>query len=258
MKEKSIFERAKSGLTPEQLAKREAIRKKLRIVGAVFFLAAIAGMTYLVLPFLRNVGQDGYLEKVQQTIGEYGSVGGPVVFVSIQALQVVVAVIPPVQVVGGLLYGWFFGALLSFAGIVLGALIVWGVVRLMGAALVEAVVSEKHLKKFSFLDDERRLIFILIILYVIPGVPKDIITYLVPLTKIKLKDFLLYVMPFRLPAIFLSTAFGNNAAKGNIGAAIAVVSVIVVIAVLGLIFREKIITKLSEHSKRNKMHKADE
>ena len=252
MKEKSIFERAKSGLTPEQLAKREKMRKRIRIVGAVFFLLAVAGITYLVLPFLRNVGKEGYFEKVRETIDGYGTVGGPLVFVAIQALQVIVAVIPPVQVVGGLLYGWFFGALLSFAGIVLGALAVWGVVKLMGAPLVEAVVSEKHLKKFSFLEDERRLIFILIILYVIPGVPKDIITYLVPLTKVKLRDFLLYVLPFRLPAIFLSAAFGSSVTNGNFGGAIAVVSVIAVIAIFGLMFREKILGH-----RKSKMHKSD-
>ncbi|SDA18686.1 Uncharacterized membrane protein YdjX, TVP38/TMEM64 family, SNARE-associated domain [Ruminococcus sp. YE71] len=257
MKEKSIFERADGGLTAEQLAKRDAVRKRIRIVGLVFFLLAVAGITYLVLPFLKNVGKDGYFEKVQDTIDDYGTVGGPIVFVVIQALQVIVAVIPPVQVVGGLLYGWLFGALLSFAGIVLGALAVWGVVKLMGAPLVEAVVSEKHLKKFSFLEDERRLIFILIILYVIPGVPKDIITYLVPLTKVRLRDFLMYVMPFRLPAILLSTAFGSSAAKGNYGAAIAVVSAIAVIAVLGLMFREKILAKLGEHHHKSKMHKSD-
>lgn len=256
MKEKrSLFKREE--LTPEQTAKRDKNRRIIRIISAVFFLVAMAGMTYLLLPLLHGIGKEGYFEKVQETITSRGTFRGLILFLALQALQVVVAIIPAIQIVGGLLYGWFIGGFLSFAGILLGTLAVWGIVKLLGAPLVEAVVSEKHLKRFSFLDDEKRLILILIILYIIPGVPKDVITYLVPLTKIKLRDFMLYVMPFRLPAIFLSSAFGFNITEGNYTAAIFVVVIIALIACAGFFFKDKVLDYLSKRHKRSRLHKSD-
>ena len=124
-----------------------------------------------------------------------------------------------------------------------------GIVKRLGKPLVEAVIGEKHIRRFGFLEDEHKLIIILIILYIIPGVPKDVITYLVPLTDIKLRDFLLYVIPFRLPAILLTTALGSNLTKGNYTAAIVIVGAIVVIAVLGFIFRDRILSALDKRKK---------
>lgn len=247
MKDKdiTIHIRHEKELTPEQLKKREAHKKHLRIISAIVFLLALAGISYLLIPIFQGLGEDGWAEQVRERISSHGTVAGLLIFLAIQALQVVVAVVPAIQAVGGVLYGSFFGSLLSFGGILLGTLIVWWIVKRLGKPLVEAAIGEKHIKKFGFLQDENRLILVLIILYIIPGVPKDVLTYIVPLTDIKMKDFFLYVLPFRLPAIMLTAALGSNVTKGNYGAAIAVVSVIVVIAVLGLIFKDKVLEVLS-------------
>lgn len=255
MKERGSWIR-RGGLTPKQAEYREKNRRIIRIISAVMFIAAMGGISYLLFPLLKGFGRDGYLDELRETISGYGRLHGLAMFLAIQALQVVVAVIPAIQVVGGLLYGWFVGGLLAYAGIILGSLAVWFVVRWLGAPLVEAMVSEKHIKRFAFLDDERRLIIILIILYTIPGVPKDVITYLVPLTKIKLRDFLIYVMPFRLPAIFLSTAFGSNVTSGNYLGAIIVVAAIALIAVTGLIIKDKLLDFLNKRSEKSRLHKS--
>ena len=52
-------------------------------------------------------------------------------------------------------------------------------VKKIGTPIVEAFVDEKQLKKFKFLQDERKLTGILIVLYLIPGIPKDVLTYIV-------------------------------------------------------------------------------
>ena len=102
----------------------------------------------------------------------------------------------------------------------------------------------KKLKKFKFLQDEKKLTGILIILYLIPGVPKDVITYIVPLTKVTKKDFFLYVMPFRLPAIMMSTILGTNFGKGNYMAAIVIMCVCVAIGVAGYFLKDPVVNKL--------------
>ncbi|MGN0634008.1 MAG: TVP38/TMEM64 family protein [Oscillospiraceae bacterium] len=240
-----------SEATPERRAKIESIKRIMRVVGAVIILAAFAGMVYLLYPILKGFGSDGWLEGVEQRISEYSGIEGIFVFLMIQAMQVIVAVIPAVQVVGGVLYGWFFGALLSFGGIIIGTLFVWLLVKKIGAPLVEAVVSEKNLKKFSFIENERKVLSLLMLLYLIPAIPKDVITYLVPLTKIKMKDFFFYVLPWRIPAILLSTIFGSNVTKGNYGAAVVIVCIIIVVVIAGVACRGKILDRREERDVTN-------
>lgn len=252
MKERKIF--YKGERTPEQLEKKKKFQQRFRYISAVVLILALVGITYLLYPIFKGFGDEGWLESIQERISSYSGIWGVLIFLLIQTMQVLIAVIPAIQVVGGVLYGWFFGALLSFAGIVLGSLIVWGIVKKLGTPLVEAIVSEKHMKKFRFLEDDRKLITILVLLYVIPGVPKDVITYIVPLTKVKMKDFFLYVIPWRIPAIVLSTVFGSNVTHGNYKTAIVIVSIILIIAIIGMIFKDKIlyrINKLRRHSKKS-------
>lgn len=254
MRERKIF--SKAALTGEQLERKKKIEFYFRIITCVVFLLAMAGITYLLYPIFKGVGTDGWIEGVQERISGYGGVHGVFMFLAIQAMQVLVAVIPAIQVVGGVLYGWFWGTILSFAGILLGSMAVWGIVKKLGAPLVHAIISEKHRKKFSFLEDDHKLIIILIILYIIPGIPKDVLTYLVPLTKIKMRDFFLYVMPWRLPAIMLSAAVGSTATHGEYTAAIVFVCVTVAIALFGLIFKNKIVEAISKRKRKRKSSKS--
>ena len=231
--------------------KRRKTQNVIRIVSAVVFVIAMAGIAYLLVPLVKSwvdyaSDPDGGAEKLREEFAKHGNFNSLMIFLGIQALQVVVAVVPAIQAVGGVLYGWFFGGIASFFGIVLGALAVWGIVKKLGKPLVEAIVGEKHIKRFGFLEDEHKLTIILIILFIIPGVPKDVLTYLVPLTKIKMRDFFLVVLPFRIPSIILTTALGHNLTSGNYAGAIAISAVILVVAVLGLIFKDKILDRLNK------------
>ena len=133
----------------------------------------------------------------------------------------------------------------------LGTFIIFMLVSRFGRPLVEAFVDEKHLKKYKFLQDEHKLIRVLVIIYLIPGLPKDIISYIVPLTKVKRRDFFLYVMPCRLPAVLMSTVMGSNAVDGNFKVVIALVCVAMALGIFGFFFKDTIVEKLKKY-KRNK------
>ncbi len=113
-----------------------------------------------------------------------------------------------------------------------------------GRPLVEAFVDEKVMKKFKFLQDEKGLIKVLVILYLIPGIPKDVISYLVPLTPVKRRDFFLYVMPCRLPAILMSTLLGSNAIDGNIVPVICLIGAAAVLGIAGFFLKDTVVEKL--------------
>lgn len=224
-------------------------RKRVQIISLIVFFAAMAGATYLMWPFISSLRTDEGMESVKETLNRYGGPVSVLIFTAIQALQVIIAIVPPIQIVGGLLFGWFFGAILSFAGVVLGSLVIFLLVKKIGTPIVEAFVDEKQLKKFKFLQDERKLTGILIVLYLIPGIPKDVLTYIVPLTKVSTKDFFMYVMPCRLPAIIMSTVLGSNVGSGNFKIAIGIVAAFMVIGIIGLFFKDTILNKIKQHKK---------
>jgi uncharacterized membrane protein YdjX (TVP38/TMEM64 family) len=209
----------------------------------------IIAATWAAIPLINTMRTEEGMAALQARLESYSGLLGVLVFVFFQALQVVIAVIPPIQIIGGLLFGWLLGGLLSFLGTVLGTLCIFVLVKRFGRPLVEAFVNEKHLKKYDFLEDEKKLTFILMILYIIPGIPKDVISYIVPLTKISRRDFFLYVMPCRLPAIIMSTVLGSNVGHGNFTIVVGVLCAAIIIGIVGALFKDVILNKIKQHRK---------
>jgi len=219
-------------------------KKKIRIISLVAIIAVIAMATVACIPLIKALHSKAGIAALERKLDNYSGIVGVLIFTFIQALQVVIAVIPPVQVVGGVLFG-----LLSFLGTLLGTMAIFVLVKKFGRPIVEAFVDEKQLKKFKFLQNEKKLTVILIILYLIPGIPKDVISYIVPLTPISKKDFFYYVMPCRLPAIMLSTILGSNVKSGNFTVALVVLGVALVAGIVGFLFKDVIVNKMKQHKK---------
>ena len=212
-------------------------KKKIQIISLVAIIAVIAMATVACIPLIKALHSKAGIAALERKLDNYSGIVGVLIFTFIQALQVVIAVIPPVQVVGGVLFGWFWGGLLSFLGTLLGTMAIFVLVKKFGRPIVEAFV------------DEKKLTVILIILYLIPGIPKAVISYIVPLTPISKKDFFYYVMPCRLPAIMLSTILGSNVKSGNFTVALVVLGVALVAGIVGFLFKDVIVNKMKQHKK---------
>lgn len=236
-------------LKSKEERRKIANKKRVQIISICAFLAVLAIATFASIPLVKALNSEDGMLALQEKLSHYNGIVGVLIFTVIQALQVVIAVIPPIQIVGGVLFGWFFGALLSFAGTMLGTLCIFLLVNKFGRPVVEAFIDEKYLSKYKFLHDEKKLTVILMILYLIPGIPKDVISYIVPLTQISKRDFFLYVMPCRLPAILMSTILGGNVIGGNFKAVIIVLIVAVVVGVLGFLSKDVIVNKMKQRRK---------
>lgn len=226
---------------------------KFKIIAFVIFILFLIGVTIAAFPLYNLLKTTEGRLKLQEYITSYKT-AGIFIFLLIQSLQVIVALIPPIQIVGGMMFGGFLGGILSVAGVWIGSVAVFYLVRWLGKPLVEAIVDKKHIKKFKFLEDKDRLEHLLFILFLIPGTPKDSLAYLVPLTKIDGKKFFFYVLPARIPAIVISTYMGSSISGGHMITAIVLMCFFIVCAVLGLIFKDRIVTFL-KNKKENRMKK---
>lgn len=88
--------------------------------------------------------------------------------------------------------------------------IIYNLVKKFGRPLVNAFVSEEKFKKFKFLHDEKKLELIVFIILMIPGTPKDVITYMTSLTDIKPFRFYLLATIARIPAVTSANINGFN------------------------------------------------
>lgn len=168
------------------------------------------------VPLTRLLATEAGREEICRLVESFG-VFAPVVFILLMALQIVIAFIPggPLELIGGVLFGSWKGVLFTTAGALLGTLAVFGLVRRFGKPLVQLFVSEEKMHRFRFLQNEERLSFWVFVLFLIPGIPKDMLTYLVPLTPMKGRHFILLSMLARFPSLAASVLVGDSLADGK-------------------------------------------
>ena len=153
--------------------------------------------------------------KLRFFIASFGPFAA-VVFVFVQALQVVFAPVPGelTGVVGGFLFGNISGLILSTIGLTVGSLFAFGITRLLGLGFVEKIVKKEYIDKFNFFITHKGL-NITFILFLLPGFPKDSLCYLLGLTRMRLVDFLFMNIFGRLPGTLLLTLQGNALKNGR-------------------------------------------
>jgi len=191
-------------------------------------------------------------EKFKEFLASYGAVSA-LIYILLQAAQIVIAVIPGevVQIAGGYAFGTILGTLYAATGTVLGTLIVFFATRLLGYSLVRTFVPQKKLDRFDFLMNNPKSEIAIFILFLIPGVPKDALTYVAGLTPVKPLRFVLICTIARFPGLWGSAYIGANLQEKNYLVVWILSAVALVLFTTGLLFKDKIIDKLHHlrHSK---------
>lgn len=228
---------------------RETLKSK-KFINCVMWLivTALVALTVWFVAYFRtyffSFGNENSREALKAAILEYRPFD-ILIILAIQVVQVVIAVIPggPIEIVAGLLYGAFGGAMVVLAGTTLGSMVVFSLVGYFGHGLVEKVFASEKLSRFKFLHDTKRLEIIIFILFFVPGLPKDMLTYIAPLTKIKMRSFLMISTIARFPAVILSTYVGTALDEGNFLLSALVLVVLGSLGVLGIILHNKWLEK---------------
>lgn len=166
---------------------------------------------------------------------------GPLVFIGMQILQVVVFVIPGelTQASGGFIFGFWGGAILSLVGIAAGSLVNYGIGRFSGRPFIRGILGEERLEKAEkALTENRRAEAGYFLLFLVPGIPKDILCYIAGMAKTPLVEFLAASMIARLPGIAGSTLIGMAAYSGRIALALWLFAAAVILFIAGLVWRK--------------------
>ena len=221
----------------------------LKFAGLIAFFVIMIAIVAFIWPYIGDLFEPGGLDRMLHDIREAGAVGFLLVL-AIQFLQIVVAFIPGevVQVAAGMIYGPWMGALVIWLGCVVSSAFVFLLVNKLGAPFVRAMVPEKYMGKFEAFEQSGKLTMIVFILFLIPGMPKDVFTYLVPLTSMPLKTFLIASNVARIPGIIVSTYAASGLVEGRIGESVAIFLIAAAIAVVAVVFYDRIMKALEGHA----------
>ena len=226
--------RHKGDLTPDEKRKRLVYTACI----VIFIVLSVLICIFVGRPFLKFISEP---ENFRLWVDSHG-IWGRLAFVGVMILQVVVAVIPgePLELAAGYAFGFWGGTLLCLVGSVTGGILVFLMVRRWGIKVVEIFFSTEKIQSLKFLQDERKLEILVFFLFFIPGTPKDILTYFVGLTKIKLHLWLLISTVARLPSIVTSTISGDALGLQDYLFAVIAFGVTLVISLLGLLIYNRI------------------
>ena len=172
-------------------------------------------------------------EELRTWIDQFGLLA-PLVFVLVQALQVIVAPIPgqAVALVAGYLFGSVAGTIYSFVGVMIGSAIAFTLAKRYGRPFVENVLHEDVLARFDGFVDRVGIPGLLVFI-VIPGLPDDAVCFLSGLTKWRLRTFMVLIALGRFPAYVLTVYAGSELATGQVLPALVVLGLIVLLSAVG-------------------------
>ncbi len=216
--------------------------KARRILSLLAFPAVFAAILTLGIVFRREIwALFSSSERLRAWISAAG-LRAPLLFVGVQALQVVVFFIPGEipQIAGGYLFGVWQGSLLSLAGITLGASFNFLMARLLGVPFVRALFAGRDVERVRRLAESSKARLTFFLLFLIPGIPKDILCYAAGLSSLSLGTFLLFSSLGRLPGLLGSAMMGEAAAGQRWLLAGGLLLLAVVLFVVGFLLRDRL------------------
>ena len=187
---------------------------KGRAAAVLSVVSVITGiLTVLIFLFIKREFQE---TNVLRDWAVEHPILGSIVMVALCAVQVVVALVPGeiVELSAGYVFGAFWGTLLCLGGILLGSVCAILLARRFGRKLVESFYPREKLESLPILNDPSRRNALTALLFLIPGTPKDLMTYIIGLTDMSIFRYLLLTSLCRLPSVLTSTlsgaALGDN------------------------------------------------
>lgn len=224
-------------------------RKWLAGISIAIVVILIALATLFVWKWLSDFSKEGFRDYIQS----FGPLGW-LVLLGLQFLQVFIALIPGelLETAAGYAFGPVIGTLICYLGVGLASAFVFMLTRHYGVRLVEVFVSREKINTLRFLNTEKKRDTLIFLLFFIPGTPKDLITYFVGLTEIKLSTFLAISMVARIPSILSSTFGGHLLGEKQYLGAIVLYGTTAAVSILGLFLYHSIIRKKREERKERK------
>lgn len=204
----------------------------LRLVGVMVLLLALAGVYWaLTATGAKDLLLDAAaLRRFVAALDPWG----PLAVIGLMTLAVVVSPIPsaPIAVASGAAYGHFWGMAYVLIGAEAGALIAFGLARLLGADVVQRWFGERV--RVGWLGSQNALMGVVFASRLLPFISFDLVSYAAGLTPIAFWRFALATLAGIVPASFLLAHLGSEIGLGEAARALAAILALGLLVLLPL------------------------
>lgn len=182
----------------------------------------------------------------------WGPVGGPLGFIGLQILQVVLAPFPGEAsgLIGGYLFGALPGFIYSSIGLTIGSVINFILARLLGRRYVAKWMSAHALRRFDTIAKHQGTI-LFFAFFVFPGFPKDYLCIFLGLTGLSLKVFVLIAGIGRIPGTFLLSLQGAQVFERDYTTLAVLVAMTVLFVAPAYVWRRRIYAWVDRQNRRD-------
>lgn len=197
-------------------------KNKVKILKIILLIIVVLLFLWLVIylaPVMKDLstleGQMKFKEKISQM-----GIWGILLLFSLQLAQIFLIVLPgePMEILAGMCYGWFGGLIFITISVAIITALIFYLVRKAGKKFVYNFWDEEKIKKIEnnkIFQNPRKIEIIMVILFMLPGTPKDLLVYIAGLLPLKPIRFILISTFARFPSVISSTIVGANFAKGD-------------------------------------------
>lgn len=194
-----------------------ASRKLINFISIIGLVISLGLTIYFI-----NLGVFKDLNSLRGLVGD-SIILGPIIFILIQILQVVIPIIPGgiSTAAGVLIFGPYAGFIYNYVGICIGSIIIFLLGRRYGKPFILSMVSDKTYNKYvGWLDNQNRFEKLFALAIFLPVAPDDALCLMAGLTNISVKKYTWIILLAKPLSIFLysmALIYGGHFLSGLLG-----------------------------------------
>lgn len=221
---------------------KEQKYKLLKIALLIIFIIMMISIITKIIPYFNQLSSSEGREILKEEIKSLG-IYGILVIIGLMIAQIFFLFLPgePVEILAGMCYGNIGGLLVIYLGAFICSCLIMLLIRKLGRNFIYTFVSKEKIEKIENIKifKSKKLEIFLMLLFAIPGTPKDLITYIGAFLPIKPLRFIMISTFARFPSIISSTIVGNNLLEGNWAFIVGVYSITFIISAIVIYFLNK-------------------
>ena len=213
---------------------------KNRIWLKLFILIAIVGGSSFVLYKTGMISFFLNKERITAFLHSFGPLSF-IGFIILQAVQVIISPIPGevTGLIGGFLYGKVLGTIISTIGLTIGSMVAFSLSRYFGRPFADKFVKKETMERYNYLLHHKGA-FLVFLLFLIPGFPKDLLCYILGLGHLSTKEFLIISTLGRFMGTVLLTFGGDYIRHQQYYRFSILAGIAIVFILLSMVYRDRI------------------
>lgn len=222
--------------------KKSNLKKIIAAIKLLLLFGIIIAIPLYLIIYQRDMMKSfKSLEDISLFLRKYPS-ETVLIYIAMQVAQIVISVIPGqfFQISAGYLFGFIPTLIYSVIGAFIGTLISFYLAKILGRNSIKVLFQNQKIDKYLDHLNSKKAYTIVFLIYLIPGFPKDIVSYIAGLSNMNFRAFVLFSLLGRTPAMSVSILVGTLYYSQQYKALIAVIAAVSIVSLVCVIKRAAI------------------